>query len=252
VFRYRPILVPIALGLLLAACDSKDFDSKGLSTTFKGNIDWVRDSFGQPVARIVKDTPDGPFPAIPGDPRPVPRSLKQQTTLIAELSADHKQAMATQASLAAGDPTRSLPPAGASAEPAPIAVLVEEVSLPVGVRDFESFVAHADISLFSLASIDLAEGSARLPDGLESTLQDAVALLGPATTARVEGYSAGHRLVMPGRGPHETNRWLADLRARRVAAAMVAAGAPPQQLLVGPAPEASRGSADKVEIIIDY
>jgi outer membrane protein OmpA-like peptidoglycan-associated protein len=245
--------VAAAALLLLAGCQG-DFSAKGLAQSFKGDIDWVRDLSGQPIAKLAKDTPQGPFPDIGNDPRPQPRSRKQNTDLIAELGADHATAGKIGAALAKSDRTAYLTLDGAKPTAQPIPVALETVELPDGVRDLDSFDPRHAGSWFALRQVDFDEGSAELPEEapVELALRQAARLAAEKGSLRVVGYSGSQRLSLEGKGPHEANRWLAELRARKVAEQLIAFGAPPRQLLVGPAPEADRASGDKVEVIIDY
>jgi outer membrane protein OmpA-like peptidoglycan-associated protein len=237
---------------LLAGCQSSDFGAKDIAKSFKGSIDWVRDAFGQPVAKVSRDAPAPAFPDYPNDPRPLARSLKARTDMIAALGADHATAEKIEAALAKSDPTQYLLLNGAKPTAQPIALAAETIELPAGVRDIDSFDPSRAGNWAELGRIEFAEGSAALPEGESEGLRRAAQLVREAGTLRVVGYSGSERVGMEGRGAHETNRYLADLRARRVAEQLVAFGAPPRQLLVGPAPEAVRAGADKVEIIIDY
>jgi outer membrane protein OmpA-like peptidoglycan-associated protein len=240
--------------MLLAGCQGDEFSAKGLAKSFKSDIDWVRDLSGQPIVKLAKEVPQGPFPDIGNDPRPQPRSQKQQKDLTAELGADQATAGKIGVALAKSDRTTYLTLDGAKPGREPIELTVETVSLPDGVRDLDSFDPSRAGSWFALAQIDFAEGSAQLPDEAEAelSLRHAARLVAEGGSLRVIGYSGSDRLSLPGKGPHEANRWLAELRARRVAEQLLAFGAPARSLLIGPAPEAERASGDKVEIIIDY
>ncbi len=244
-------VLPFA-ALWLAACSSDDYRAQGLAQGFKGQVDWVRDAFGQPVAPVTADAPNAAFPDIPDDQRPLARSRKLREQMIQDLESDHRAADQTLLALGQDDPTRYLTATRMGAPPPPIAINSEPLPMPDGARDIDSCDPRAAAAWLSLATLEFAEGSAELPADSEAALAQAAALLNQTTTLRVMGYSASRRLALPGKGPHEANRWLADQRARRVAAALVAMGAPPRQLLVGAAPEDRRGSADMVEIIIDY
>jgi outer membrane protein OmpA-like peptidoglycan-associated protein len=243
--------------LLLGGCASEDFQSKGLSKSVKSNVDWVRDAFGEPLTQVVKDEPGGPYPAIPNDVRPLPRSAKQQKDMINTLSADKGTAGQIEGALGKSDATRYLSVNGAPPTAQPIALRSESVLLPDGIRDLDSYDPSRLGAWFELARIDFPEGSAELPEapddaGVAQLLRQAAQLVRREGTLRVIGYSGSDRVILAGRGPHESNRFLADLRARRVAAQLVAMGAPPRQLLVGAAPENERAKAEQVEIIIDY
>jgi hypothetical protein len=254
--------------MLLAACSADDYKVQGLPQGVKEQADSLRDVLGQPVGRVVAADPNLPYPGIPDDPRPIQRSAKLRNDMIHELADDNATAGKIAADLDdAEDPTRflSLTPAK-SVEP--IALKVEAVDLPVGVRDLDSFDPSRAGTWLALTSVEFPEGGAVLPDKPDAALIDAVELIGDESAARIAeysdndrltkpslrviGYSASDRLSMDGKGLHESNRWLADLRARKVAALLVQLGAPPRKLLVGAAPEAVRGSANKVEILIDY
>jgi outer membrane protein OmpA-like peptidoglycan-associated protein len=238
--------------LLVAGCQSSDYSAKEIATSFKGQVDWVRDAFGQPIAKLSNDNAAQPYPDAPSDARPLARSEKQRKEMMTGLDADQATAGKIQAQLAKSDPTRYLFLDGAKPTAQPIALATESVELPVGVRDVDSYDPSRAGDWFELGSVEFSEGSAQLPDEDEEGLRRAALLVQKEGTLRVLGYSASDRLSMEGKGPHEANRFLANLRARRVAEQLVAFGAPANQLLVGPAPEAVRGTGNKVEIIIDY
>lgn len=239
--------------LMLAACGGDDYSTKNLSSGLKGGIDYVRDAFGQPITRVSKDDPQGPFPAVPTDPRPEVRSEKERNALIADLNADHATATRIQAAVdKSDDKTRYVAFNGAPPTAQPIALAVESVSLPDGVKDMDTIDKTRIGSYSEVAEIEFKEGSAELPDGLDQKLAKAASLAKANLDARIVGYSSSDRLTMPGKGPHEANRWLADLRARKVARELLQLGVAPAKLVVGSASEAERKSGDKVEIIIDY
>jgi len=244
--------VSVATVLALAGCGSGDFEAKGIAKGFKSDVDWVRDAFGVPVARLGRDDPGGGYPDAPADKRPLPRSLKQQNEMIGSLNADKDNAAKIETALAGADPSKFLTINGAKPTGQPVAVKFESVTVPDGVRDIDSFDPSHGGQYFLLGSVDFKEGSADLSDDEAEGLRRAALLVKKQGTLRVAGYAVSDHLTMEGKGPHETGRWLADLRARKVAAKLAALGAPPRQLLVGAAPEASRNSGDKVEIIIDY
>jgi len=236
--------------LLLGACS---FDTKGLSEGMKGNADWVRDAFGEPVTRIPKEPDAGPFPGIVTDDRPEVRSQKQRTALIGELNGDRATAAKMQAAMSkSDDKTRYIAFNGKGPTAQPITLTQETLTLPDGVRDIDTVDPTRLGGWSDLGEIDFKEGSAELPEDAEKVLAQAAHLLKTNLDARLAGYSASDRLALPGKGPHESNRYLADLRARKVAQALLALGVSPHKLIVGPAIEADRKSADKVEIIIDY
>lgn len=243
----------LATLLLVGGCSSEDLKAKRLSQSFKGDVDWVRDAFGEPLTQIVKDQPSGPFPEIPNDTRPLPRSAKQQKDILTDLSADRGTAEKIEGALGKADATRYLTFNGAAPTAQPITLRSESVILPDGVRDLDSYDPSRPGSWFALARVDFAEGSAELPSPPDAAaLRRAAQLVQREGTLRVIGYSGSDRVTLAGRGPHESNRFLADLRARRVAEQLLAMGAPARQLLVGAAPENERAKADQVEIIIDY
>jgi flagellar motor protein MotB len=128
----------------------------------------------------------------------------------------------------------------------------ENVALPDGVRDVGTIDPTRLGGWSDLGEIDFREGSADLPEEAGKLLSQTAHLLAANQDARVIGYSNSERVALPGKGPHESNLYLADLRARKVAEALLKLGVPPNKLIVGPAVEAERKSADKVEIIIDY
>jgi hypothetical protein len=238
--------------LALAGCSSGDYEAKSIAKGFKSDVDWVRDAFGQPVARISKDDAAGPYPDAPADKRPLPRSLKQQTEMIGALKADHDNAAKIETALAQSEPSKFLFLNGAKPTGQPVAVTFETVDLPDGIRDIDSYDPSQAGNRFQLGSVDFKEGESEFGDEEDEGLRRAAQLVKKQGTLRVMGYAVAEHLTMEGKGPHEAGRWLANLRARKVAAKLTALGAPPRQLLVGPAPEATRASGDKVEIIIDY
>jgi len=239
--------------LLLGACSGKDFDTKGLSEGMKGNADWVRDAFGVPVTRVPKEPDAGPFPGIVTDDRPEVRSQKQRAELTAELNGDRATAAKVQAAVEkSGDKARYVAFNGKPPAAQLIALAPETVALPDGVRDIDTVDPSRLGGWSDVGEIDFKEGSAELPEEAGKLLSQAAHLLKTNLDARIAGYSASDRLALPGKGPHESNRYLADLRARKVAEALVKLGAPANKLIVGPAVEAERKSSDKVEIIIDY
>jgi outer membrane protein OmpA-like peptidoglycan-associated protein len=239
--------------LLLGACSSGDFGTKGLSEGMKGNADWVRDAFGEPITRIPKEPDAGPFPGVVTDERPEVRTQKQRTELIGEMNADRATAAKVQAAVGkSDDKTRYIAFNGKAPAAQPIALTQETVTLPDGVRDIDTVDPTRLGGWSDLGQIDFKEGSAELPEDAGKVLSQAAHLLAANPDARVAGYSASDRLALPGKGPHEANRYLADLRARKVAEALIKLGVPATKLIVGPAVEAERKSADKVEIVIDY
>ncbi len=249
--NYRFSLVPALL--ILASCASEDYTAKNIGGGFKGGVDWVRDAFGQPIAEVNKDDPQGPFPNAPTDARPDVRSQKVRESMIADLKGD--QATAAKITTAidkSSDETRYIAFNGAPPTAQPIALTVETVSLPDGVRDIDTVDPTRLGGWSEVAAIDFKEGSAELPDSVEHALSQAAHLAASNPDARIVGYSNSERLALPGKGPHEANRWLADLRARKVASVLIHMGVAPAKLIVGSAPEAERKSGDKVEIIIDY
>ena len=239
--------------IALAGCAAEDYSAKNVSSGFKGGFDYVRDAFGQPVTRVSKDDPQGPFPDVPADARPGHRSEKERNALIDEMKADHATAAKIQTALdQSDDQTRFLAFGGAPPTAQPIALAAETVTLPDGVRDIDSVDPSRLGGWSEVAAVDFKEGSAELPEGIEQALAKAAHLASANLAARVVGYSASDRLALPGKGPHESNRWLADLRARKVAETLIHMGVAPAKLVVGPASEAERKSGDRVEIIIDY
>jgi outer membrane protein OmpA-like peptidoglycan-associated protein len=244
------MLLPL---VLLAACTAEDYSAKSISKGFKGSVDWVRDAFGQPVADVGSSDPQGPFPNAPNDPRPVVRSEKARTDMINDLKSDEATAGKITAALdKSDDKTRYLAFNGAPPTAQPIALSPETVNLPDGVRDMDTVDRTRLGSWSEVAAIPFKEGSAELPDDVEASLGQAARLAKADLDARVVGYSDSDRLVLPGKGPHEANRYLAELRARKVADALIRLGVPANKVIVGSAPEAERKSGDKVEIIIDY
>ena len=244
--------VSVATVLALVGCGSGDFEAKGIAKGFKSDVDWVRDAFGQKVVRIARDESTGPYPDAPADKRTLPRSLKQQTEMIGVLKTDRDTAVKIETALAGSDTSKFLTLNGAKPTGQPVAVKFETVQVPDGIRDIDSFDPTHAGDWFMLGYIEFKEGEADLPDDQEEGLRRAAQLVKKQGTLRVSGFAVSDHLTMPDKGPHEAGRWLADLRARKVAAKLAALGAPPRQLLVGPAPEAIRNSGDKVEIIIDY
>lgn len=239
--------------LLLGGCSSNSFETKSLSEGFKGNIDYVRDAFGQPITRIPKDQDAAPFPAVPVDPRPDVRTQKQRTDLVNEMKDDHAAAAKVSAAVAkSSDPTRYIAFNGKPPTAQPIALTFETVKLPDGVRDIDTVDPTRLGGWSDMGTIDFKEGSAELPDTIQKLLAQAAHLISANQDARIVGYSASERLALPDKGPHETNRYLADLRARKVAEALIELGVAPSKLVVGAAAESDRKSADKVEILIDY
>lgn len=239
--------------VLLAGCASEDYTAKNISGGFKGGVDWVRDAFGQPIAQVDTGDPKGPFPNAPADPRPEVRSQKARDGMIADLQADR----ATSAKVVAAvdksdDKTRYIAFNGAPPTAQPITLTAETVSLPDGVRDMDSVDRSRLDGWSEVASVDFKEGSSDLPEDLEKSLAQAARLAKEHLDARIVGFSNSDRLTLPGKGPHEANRYLADLRARKVAETLARMGVPANKLIVGSAAEAERKSGDKVEIIIDY
>ena len=245
--------------ILLAGCTAEDYSAKSISGGFKGGVDWVRDAFGQPVADVGRTDPQGPFPNAPTDPRPELRSQKARDGMIADLQADR----ATSARMVAAvdksdDKTRYIAFDGAPPTAQPIALSAETVTLPDGVRDMDSVDRSRLGGWSEVAAVDFKEGSSELPEDLDKALSQAVHLAKDNLDARIVGYSNSERLSLSGgngvsqKGPHEANRYLAELRARKVAEALVGMGVPASKLIVGSAAEAERKSGDKVEIIIDY
>jgi outer membrane protein OmpA-like peptidoglycan-associated protein len=252
--KRHPYRFSLLLSLaLLAGCEAQDYSAKNVSSGFKGGVDWVRDAFGEPVAQVERDDPKGPFPNPPTDPRPELRPQKTRDAMIADLQADRTtSAKITAAIDKSGDKTRYLAFNGAPPAAQPISLTAETVSLPDGVRDLDSVDRTRLGDWFDVATVEFKEGSAELPDDLEKSLAQAARLAGTHLDARIVGYSGSDRLVLPGKGPHEANRYLAELRARKVADALAHMGVAPNKLIVGSAAEAERKSGDKVEIIIDY
>jgi len=239
--------------LLLGACSSEDYDTKTLSAGLKGDVDWVRDAFGQPITRVSKDEDAGPFPAVPVDPRPDVRTQKQRTDLLNDLKGDRATAAKVQAAVdKSADKTLFIAFNGKPPTAQPITLTAETISLPDGVRDIDTVDPTRLGSWSDLGAITFKEGSADLPGDAGPVLAQTAHLLATSLDARVVGYSNSDRLVLPGKGPHESNRYLADLRARKVAEALLKLGVPPAKLVVGAANEAFRKSADQVEILIDY
>jgi hypothetical protein len=236
------LLLPL---VLLGACESSDYTAKNISGSFKGGVDYVRDAFGVPVADVSRDDPKGPFPAPTTDPRPELRPQKTREAMIADLNADRAtSAKITTAVDKSNDKSLFIGFNGAAPTAQPISLTAETVSLPDGVRDLDSVDRTRLGSWSEVASVDFKEGSAELPDELR--------LAGGHLDARIIGFSNSDRLILPGKGPHEANRYLAELRARKVAETLVHMGVAPNKLIVGSAPESERKSGDKVEIIIDY
>ena len=239
--------------LVIAGCSGDSASTKSLSSGLKGGVDYVRDAFGQPITSVAKDDPQGPFPNVPVDPRPQNRSEKERNAMIAEMNADHATAAKIQATVdKSDDKARYVAFNGAPPTAQPISLTVESVSLPDGVRDIDTVDRTRLGSWSQVAEIGFKEGSAELPDGLAQKLAKAASLASANQDARVVGYSNSERLTMPGKGPHESNRWLADLLARKVAKELLELGVAPAKLVVGAASESERKSGDKVEIIIDY
>lgn len=245
------------LGLVcLSGCQSEDYKASGIAQGVKGSLDSVNALIGQPVGRAVPDPVQGEFPAIPADPRPLPRSAKQRNDMIALLNSDHDTAAKIGGALAKSEPTHYLVLNGGPPAAPPIQLISEAVILPNSVRDIDSYDPSHAGSWFELASIDFPEGSAELPEDSALPIAKAARLVTSeergAPTMRVVGYSGSERVRLAEKGPHEANRFLADLRARRVAEKLIEKGAAARQILVGPAPEAERAKGEKVEIIIDY
>jgi len=244
------LLLPL---VLLAACESSDYTAKNISGSFKSGFDYVRDAFGVPVAEVNRDDPKGPFPNSPSDPRPELRSEKVRDTMIADLKADRDtSAKITTALDKSDEKSRYIAFNGAAPTAQPIALTAEQVSLPDGVRDLDSVDRTRLDSWSVVTSVAFKEGSADLPDDVEKSLAQAARLAGNHLDARIVGFSNSDRLALPGKGPHEANRYLAELRARKVAETLAHMGVAPNKLIVGSAPEAERKLGDKVEIIIDY
>ena len=239
--------------LALAACSTDDYSTKSLSSGFKGSIDYVRDAFGQPLTRVSRDDPQGAFPLVPTDPRPENRTEKERKAMLADIDADRATGVKIQAALEKNDDnTRYLSFNGAPPTAQPISLTVETVALPDGVRDMDTVDRTRLGTWSSVAQVSFKEGSADLPDGLAQSLAKAASLAAANLDVRVVGYSNSDRLVMPGKGPHESNRWLAELRARKVAQELIHLGVSPAKLVVGSAAESERKLGDKVDIIIDY
>ncbi|GEM_PF-4315334 len=239
--------------VLLAGCEANDYTAKNIAGGFKGSVDAVRDAFGDTVADVGSDDPKGPFPNAPTDPRPEMRSQKAHDALMADLQADRAtSAKMTAAVSKSDDKTRYIAFNGAPPTAQPIALTAETVTLPDGVRDMDSVDRTRLGGWSEVASVDFKEGSSELPEDVEKALAQAAHLAKSNLDARIVGYSNSDRLTLPGKGPHEANRYLADLRARKVAEALIAQGVPANKLVVGSAAEAERKSGDKVEIIIDY
>lgn len=239
--------------LLLGACSATDYSTKTLSTGTKGQIDWVRDAFDQPITRVPDQGDPGPFPGAPTDPRPEVRTQKQRTDLITAMQAERATAAKVEDAVQTSkDNSRYIAFNGKPPAAQPIALTEETVSLPDGIRDMGTVDPTRLGGWSDLGQIDFKEGSAELPDEAAKMLSQVAHLLATNPDARVVGYSASDRLALPGKGPHEANLYLADLRARKVAENLIKLGVSPTKLIVGPAVEAERKSADKVEIIIDY
>ena len=243
------LLLPL---VLLAGCESQDYTAKNISGGFKGGVDYVRDAFDVPVVQIYSPDPKGPFPAPVTDPRPEVRSEKMRTDMIADLQADRATSAKITTALDKNDKTRYIAFNGAAPAAQPISLTAETVSLPDGVRDLDSVDRTRLDSWSEIASIDFKEGSADLPEDAQKALVKAAKLADGHLDARIVGFSDSDRLVLAGKGPHESNRYLAELRARKVAEALVRLGVAPSKLIVGSAAEAERKSGDKVQIIIDY
>jgi outer membrane protein OmpA-like peptidoglycan-associated protein len=234
--------------LVLAGCSSQS-----LSQGAKGEADWLRDAFGEPVARIPKQGDAGPFPQVPVDPRPEVRSQRQRNDLIGEMQADRATAAKVEATVnKSDDKTRYIAFNGKPPAAQPIAITEETVKMPDGVRDIGTVDPTRLGGWSDLGQIDFKEGSSELPEEAGKLLAQTAHLLKSNPDVRVVGYSNSDRATLPGKGPHESNLYLADLRAKKVAEALLALGVSPNKLIVGPAVEADRKSADKVEIIIDY
>jgi outer membrane protein OmpA-like peptidoglycan-associated protein len=239
--------------LLLGACSSENFETKTLAGGFKGSLDYVRDAFGQPITRIPGDQDAGPFPGVPVDPRPEVRTQKQRTDLVNEMKDDRVTAAKVQTAVVkSDDKTRYIAFNGKPPAAQPIALTFESVKLPDGVRDIDTVDPTRLGGWSEVANLEFKEGSAELPENAEKLLAQAAHLASSNLDARIVGYSASDRLALPGKGPHESNRYLADLRARKVAETLIQLGVAPTKLVVGAAVESDRKSADKVEIIIDY
>jgi len=241
--------------VLLCGCSSEDLGTKSLSQGFKGEADWLRDAFGEPITRIPSQPDSGPFPAVPVDPRPEVRTLKQRSDLMAGMNKDLSTATQIQTALAkSDDQTRYVAFNGKPPAAQPIALTAETVKLPDGVRDMGTVDPTRLGGWSDLGAVEFKEGSAELPEESEPALAKAahLALAKENLDARVVGYSNSDRIALPGKGPHEANLYLADLRARKVAEELIRLGVPATKLVVGPAVEAERKSGDKVEILIDY
>lgn len=239
--------------LLLGGCSASDYSTKTISEGAKGQIDWVRDAFGVPVTRIPDQGDPGPFPGAPLDTRPEIRTQKQRAEMIAGLQAERAAAAKVEDAVdKSADKTRYVAFNGKPPAAQPIALTQETVNLPDGVRDIGTVDPTRLGGWSDQGWIDFKEGSAELPEEAGKTLSRVAHLLKTNLDARVVGYSGSERVALPGKGPHESNLYLADLRARKVAEALLALGVPPNKLIVGPAVEAERKSADKVEIVIDY
>jgi len=243
------LLLPL---VLLAACESDDYTAKNIAGGFKGGFDYVRDAFDVPVVQIYSSDPKGPFPPPVTDPRPEVRSEKMRTDMIADLQADRATSVKITGALDKGDKTHYIAFNGAAPAAQPISLTAVTVALPDGVRDLDSVDRTRLDSWSEVASVDFKEGSADLPEDVEKSLAQAAKLANGHLDARVVGFSNSDRVVLAGKGPHESNRYLAELRARKVAEALVRMGVPPTKLIVGSAAEAERKSGDKVQIIIDY
>jgi len=239
--------------VLLAGCEANDYSAKNIAGGFKGGVDSVRDAFGETIADVGSDDPKGPFPNAPTDPRPEMRSQKAREALLADLNADRAtSAKMTAAVNKSDDKTRYIAFNGAPPTAQPIALTAETVTLPDGVRDMDSVDRTRLGGWSEVAAVDFKEGSSELPEDVEKSLAHAAHLANTNLDARIVGFSNSDRLTLPGKGPHEANRYLAELRARKVAEALIALGVPANKLVVGSAAEAERKSGDKVEIIIDY
>lgn len=239
--------------LLLGACSASDYSTKTLSEGAKGKIDWVRDAFGAPVTRVPDQGDPGPFPGAPTDPRPEVRTQKQRSDMIAGLQAERATAAKVEAAVEkSDDKSRYIAFNGKPPAAQPIALTEETVKMPDGVRDMGTVDPTRLGSWSDLGGIEFKEGSAELPEDAGKILSQTAHLLASYPDARIVGYSNSERLTLPGKGPHEANLYLADLRAKKVAEALLKLGVPPNKLIVGPAVEAERKSADKVEIVIDY
>lgn len=239
--------------MLLGGCSASDYSTKTISEGAKGQIDWVRDAFGEPVTRIPDQGDPGPFPGAPTDARPEVRTQKQRTEMIAGLQAERATAAKVEAAVEkSADKTRYVAFNGKPPAAQPITVTEETVTLPDGIRDIGTVDPTHLGGWSDLGGIDFKEGSAELSEEAGKTLSQAAHLLKTNLDARVVGYSGSERVSLPGKGLHESNLYLADLRARKVAEALIQLGVSPAKLIVGPAVEAERKSADKVEIVIDY